>query len=99
MARTRIAIYLQAMKLNDAAPSLPFVGALSDPFDLLDLAVNLVIEAMHIVAERRTKRNDIPALLREIANLLETRIDDGGEALALHYLAARLRESANNALD
>ncbi|WP_420605413.1 hypothetical protein [Novosphingopyxis sp.] len=99
MAPAGIAIYRKAMKLNDAAAPLPFADDRADPFDLLDLVSNLLIQAMHIVAERHTRPSDIPALLREIADLMETRIDGGEEALALHYLTVRLRENANNTLD
>ena len=87
------------MQLNDSASPFPLTGVRADPFDLLDLASNLIVEAMQTAAHRRVRTADVPSLLHEIATHVEQRLDGSGDDISLHYLAARLRESANIALD
>ena len=42
---------------------------------------------------------DIPALLRELADMLDAHVDGSGQDIMLYYLAARLRERADKPLD
>ena len=59
------------MQLNDSASPFPLTGVRADPFDLLDLASNLIVEAMQTAAHRRVRTADVPGLLHEIATHVE----------------------------
>ena len=87
------------MKLKDVAPSPPIGAAGIDPFDLLDMVGDAVVESLRIAAERRVRPSDIPALLHALSSQIESRVGTGGEDIALYYLAARIRECANNTID
>lgn len=87
------------MQLNDPVSSFPPPGVRADQFDLLDMTGSLLVEALRTAARRRLRPCDVPGLLDEIAALLESRLDGGGDDIWMHYLAAKLREDAKNDLD
>tara|TARA_B100000586_G_scaffold214788_1_gene161763 strand:- start:217 stop:492 length:276 start_codon:yes stop_codon:yes gene_type:complete len=87
------------MKIEDSAPHFPPSGVRYDPFDLLDSTGELLVHSMRLAIRQRARDEDIPALLRELADMLDAHVDGSGQDIMLYYLAARLRERADKPLD
>ena len=87
------------MKIEDSAPHFPPSGVRYDPFDLLDSAGSLLVCAMRLAIQRRACEEDIPALLHDLADAMDARVDGSGQDLMLYYLCAQLRERADKPLD
>ncbi len=89
------------MKLNDvhSSPSLLSRPDSGDAFDFIDMAGDLLVNALYAAASRPLTPADVPQLVGEIADLLEQRADGTADDIAIHYFAARLRETTNEILD
>ncbi len=89
------------MRLRDIASSfcnpVPLDGA--DTFDLLDIAASALASTLSLAAARGLQAEEVPALLHEIADTVEASAGTETDMLAVHYLAARLRDIANDLLD
>ncbi len=87
------------MRIEDSAPHFFPSGVRYDPFDLLDSAGELLVHSMRLAIRQRAQEEDVPALLRDLADVLDAHVDGSGQDIMLHYLAARLRERADKPLD